>query len=133
MMGISMIGGPIDQWDLLATLDTARGMVLTLTFPGLGTPEALPNQDRYTIVLSTTMESAGPGGLALAGDRNFDVRGLEADVNGDGTVDPLDSGAILARFGNPVEMNVRYDINTDGAINPLDSGAALARFGNSAP
>ncbi len=30
-------------------------------------------------------------------------------------------------------MNVRYDINTDGAINPLDSGAALARFGESAP
>ncbi len=81
--------------------------------------------------MSTTIESAK--GLALAGDRDFDVRALEADVNGDGVVDPLDSGAILARFGLPVEMNVRYDINTDGAINPLDSGAALARFGQSAP
>ena len=133
---ISVIGvnsGTIASGDMLATLDVPNGTVLTLTFPGL-TGGHLANQDRYTIELSTLMESAGPGGLALAGDRNFDVRGLEADVNGDGTVDPLDSGAILARFGLPVApKNVAFDINTDGAINPLDSGAALARFGQSAP
>ncbi|MCH7720268.1 MAG: immunoglobulin domain-containing protein, partial [Planctomycetes bacterium] len=132
---ISVIGvnsGTIASGDMLATLD-ANGTLQTLTFPGL-TGGRLANQDRYTIELSTTIESAGPGGLPLAGDRNFDVRGLEADVNGDGTVDPLDSGAILARFGLPVApKNVEFDINTDGDINPLDSGAALARFGNSAP
>ena len=89
------------------------------------------SEDRYTIELSTNIQDSD--GQNLAGDRDFDLRALEADVNGDGTVDPLDSGAILARFGNPVEMNERYDINTDGVINPLDSGAALARFGNSAP
>ncbi|MCH7721045.1 MAG: hypothetical protein IH988_08665 [Planctomycetes bacterium] len=55
----------------------------------------------------------------------------EGDVNGSGNVDPLDSGAILARFGlDPCnEENCVYDVNCDGAIDPLDSGFVLARFG----
>ncbi|MCH7702716.1 MAG: hypothetical protein IID37_13620 [Planctomycetes bacterium] len=57
----------------------------------------------------------------------------DGDVNGSGDVDPLDSGAILARFGldpcaNDGE-NCVYDVNCDGAIDPLDSGYVLARFG----
>ncbi|MCH7700217.1 MAG: hypothetical protein IID37_00900 [Planctomycetes bacterium] len=53
------------------------------------------------------------------------------DVNCDGMVDPLDSGAVLARFGlDPCnEENCKYDVNCDGAIDPLDSGFVLARFG----
>ena len=51
------------------------------------------------------------------------------DVNGDGAVDPLDAGAILARFGLPVPPNGCWDVNGDGDINPLDSGYVLARFG----
>ena len=53
------------------------------------------------------------------------------DVNCSGDVDPLDSGAILARFGlDPCNEELcQYDVNCDGAIDPLDSGFVLARFG----
>ncbi|MCH7720220.1 MAG: hypothetical protein IH988_04420 [Planctomycetes bacterium] len=55
------------------------------------------------------------------------------DGNCDGAVDPLDSGAILARFSldpcNENEDDCKYDVNCDGAIDPLDTGFVLARFG----
>ncbi|MCH7700755.1 MAG: hypothetical protein IID37_03610, partial [Planctomycetes bacterium] len=51
----------------------------------------------------------------------------------DGTVDPLDSGYVLARFGCPVGTGDpscdAADQNGDGAVDPLDSGFVLARFG----
>jgi len=57
----------------------------------------------------------------------------EGDANGDGTVDPLDSGFVLARFGCPVGTGDpscdAADQNGDGAVDPLDSGFVLARFG----
>lgn len=57
----------------------------------------------------------------------------EGDANGDGTVDPLDSGFVLARFGCPVDTGDpgcdAADVNNDGEVNPLDSGFVLARFG----
>ncbi|MCH7700378.1 MAG: hypothetical protein IID37_01705 [Planctomycetes bacterium] len=55
----------------------------------------------------------------------------DGDVNGDGAVDPLDGGAILARFGLDASdpANCQYDVNCDGGIDPLDSGYVLARFG----
>ncbi|MCH7701097.1 MAG: DUF1929 domain-containing protein [Planctomycetes bacterium] len=56
------------------------------------------------------------------------------DANGDGSVDPLDSGFILARFGCPVGTGDpscdAADQNGDGAVDPLDSGFVLARFGS---
>ncbi|MCH7702216.1 MAG: hypothetical protein IID37_11060 [Planctomycetes bacterium] len=59
--------------------------------------------------------------------------GCEGDANGDGTVDPLDSGFVLARFGCPVgEGDPECDIadqNGDGLVDPLDVGFVLARFG----
>lgn len=52
------------------------------------------------------------------------------DVNGDGTVNPLDAGFVLARFGeDPCDRDCTADANCDGVINPLDSGFVLARFG----
>ena len=55
------------------------------------------------------------------------------DANGDGSVDPLDSGFVLARFGCPVGTGDpscdAADQNGDGAVDPLDSGFVLARFG----
>ncbi len=58
----------------------------------------------------------------------------EGDANGDGTVDPLDSGYVLARFGCPVGTGSpdcdAADQNGDGAVDPLDSGFVLARFGD---
>ena len=57
----------------------------------------------------------------------------EGDANDDGTVDPLDSGFVLARFGCPVgEGDPNCDVadqNGDGAVDPLDVGFILARFG----
>lgn len=57
----------------------------------------------------------------------------EGDANGDGTVDPLDSGFVLARFGCSVGTGDpscdAADQNGDGAVDPLDSGFVLARFG----
>lgn len=58
----------------------------------------------------------------------------EGDANGDGTVDPLDAGFVLARFGcnYPAdgENCLAADVNGDGTVNPLDSGFVLARFGD---
>jgi len=55
------------------------------------------------------------------------------DANGDGLVDPLDSGFVLARFGCAVgEGDPSCDIadqNGDGSVDPLDVGFVLARFG----
>ncbi|MCH7701694.1 MAG: hypothetical protein IID37_08405 [Planctomycetes bacterium] len=57
----------------------------------------------------------------------------EGDANGDGTVDPLDSGFVLARFGCEVGGGDpdcdAADQNGDGTVDPLDSGFVLARFG----
>ena len=57
----------------------------------------------------------------------------EGDANGDGVVDPLDSGYVLARFGCPVDTGDpscdAADQNGDGLVDPLDSGFVLARFG----
>jgi len=62
-----------------------------------------------------------------------DPEPCEGDANGDGTVDPLDSGYVLARFGCPVGTGDpscdAADQNGDGLVNPLDSGFVLARFG----
>lgn len=58
----------------------------------------------------------------------------EGDANGDGVVDPLDSGFVLARFGCPVGTGDpscdQADQNDDGTVDPLDSGFVLARFGD---
>ena len=57
----------------------------------------------------------------------------EGDANGDGVIDPLDSGFVLARFGCPVgggDPNCDVaDQNDDGSVDPLDVGFVLARFG----
>ena len=61
----------------------------------------------------------------------------DGDANGDGAVDPLDSGYVLARFGCPVgtgdPLCDAADVNGDGEVNPLDSGYVLARFGPCPP
>ena len=63
-----------------------------------------------------------------------DTEECEGDANGDGTVDPLDLGYVLARFGCPVGTGDpdcdAADVNGDGDVNPLDSGFVLARFGD---
>ncbi len=57
----------------------------------------------------------------------------EGDANGDGVIDPLDSGFVLARFGCSVGTGDPAcdcaDLNGDLVVDPLDSGFVLARFG----
>jgi len=57
----------------------------------------------------------------------------DGDANGDGTVDPLDAGYVLARFGCSVGTGDALcdaaNVNGDGAVDPLDAGYVLARFG----
>lgn len=57
----------------------------------------------------------------------------DGDANGNGEVDPLDSGFVLARFGCDVGTGDpdcdAADVNCDGEVDPLDSGYVLARFG----
>ena len=57
----------------------------------------------------------------------------EGDANGDGMVDPIDAGFVLARLGCPVGTGDpdcdAADQNGDGAVDPLDVGFILARFG----
>jgi hypothetical protein len=56
--------------------------------------------------------------------------GCDGDANGDGVVDPLDTGYILSRFGlDPCVEGCDADVNCDGVIDPLDSGYSLSRFG----
>ena len=54
--------------------------------------------------------------------------------SGNGVVDPLDSGFVLARFGCPVGTGDPScdiaDQNGDGSVDPLDVGFVLARFGD---
>lgn len=79
--------------------------------------------------------------LTEAGVDNFQVEIIvcgdeepcQGDLNGDGNVDPLDIGFVLARFGCPVGTGDpscdAADLNGDGTVDPLDSGFVLARFG----
>ena len=54
-----------------------------------------------------------------------------ADVNGDGMVDPLDSGAVQSRFGSTDSSDLStYDLNGDGAIDSLDVDSVTASFGS---
>ncbi len=76
----------------------------------------------------------GTGGLANPFIVNL-VPGppCDGDANGDGLVDPLDSGFVLARFGCDVDAGDTdcdtADQNDDGQVDPLDVGYVAARFG----
>ena len=70
----------------------------------------------------------------IAWYENESMAYCEGDLNGDGLVDPLDSGFILARFGCAAGEGDddcdRADVNADGVVDPLDVGFILARFGD---
>lgn len=101
--------------------------VMMASFPGIAQADMtkVPNRTSATDVPLTARGGGDCDSSALC----------DGDVNGDGAVDPLDSGAILARFGlDPcLPGNRGYDVNCDGSIDPLDSGYVLARFGTCGP
>jgi len=54
----------------------------------------------------------------------------DGDVDGDGQVNPVDSGLVQARFGSVEEQDLcNYDVDCDGQINPVDSGIVQSLFG----
>ena len=54
----------------------------------------------------------------------------DGDVDGDGRVNPVDSGLVQAAFGSTDETDLcQYDIDCDGQINPVDSGIVQSLFG----
>ena len=54
----------------------------------------------------------------------------DGDVDGDGQVNPVDSGLIQSVFGTTDEQDLcNYDIDCDGQINPVDAGIVQSLFG----
>ncbi|MCH9032883.1 MAG: hypothetical protein IID42_00080 [Planctomycetes bacterium] len=98
-------------------------------------PLDLNGDPRFVDDPATDDTGNGTAPLVDMGSYEYQTSGpsCEGDANGDGTVDPLDSGFVLARFGCPVgegeEGCDAADQNGDGNVDPLDSGFVLARFG----
>ena len=54
----------------------------------------------------------------------------DGDVDGDGQVNPVDSGLVQAAFGSADDQDLcNYDVDCDGQINPVDSGIVQSLFG----
>ena len=54
----------------------------------------------------------------------------DGDVDGDGQVNPVDSGLVQAAFGSVEGQDLcNYDVDCDGQINPVDSGIVQSLFG----
>ncbi len=78
--------------------------------------------------------SSGSAYVFHVGTRESCVRDPEwqcdGDVDGDGQVNPVDSGLMQAAFGSVDEQDLcNYDIDCDGQINPVDSGIVQSLFG----
>ena len=67
----------------------------------------------------------------LAGGCTRDPQWIcDGDVDGDGQVNPVDSGLVQASFGSTDETDLcQYDVDCDGQINPVDSGIVQSLFG----
>ncbi len=53
----------------------------------------------------------------------------DGDTDGDGQVNPVDSGLVQAAFGSADEQDLcNYDVDCDGQINPVDSGIVQSLF-----
>jgi hypothetical protein len=58
----------------------------------------------------------------------------DGDVDGDGQVNPVDSGLVQAAFGSLDDQDIcNYDVDCDGQINPVDSGIVQSLFGTCDP
>lgn len=72
---------------------------------------------------------AGTGGCTRAPEWVCD-----GDTDGDGQVNPVDSGLVQASFGSTDEQDLcNYDMDCDGQLNPVDSGIVQSLFGTCDP
>jgi len=98
-------------------------------------PIDLDGRPRFVDDPNTPDNGAGSAPFIDRGAYEFQpsFRPCQGDANGDGTVDPLDSGFALARLGCLVGAGDpdcdAADQNGDGVVDPLDAGYVLARFG----
>ena len=54
----------------------------------------------------------------------------DGDVDGDGQVNPVDSGLVQSVFGSADQQDLcNYDLDCDGQINPVDAGIVQSLFG----
>ena len=73
------------------------------------------------------MDNTGAEGCGCSRDPEWLCDG---NVDGDGQVNPVDSGLVQAAFGSGDEQALcNYDVDCDGQINPVDSGIVQSLFG----
>lgn len=140
---VGLTNSDLSDWDLSDWLCSYHG-ILEGTLPVLAT-----NSGGDPVIRGGLVGAGGAFVWTLDPDFHFLLNGIlpalelvenavglvvcEGDANGDGLVDPLDSGFVLARFrcdvgaGDP--MCDTADMNGDGLVDPLDVGYILARFG----
>lgn len=115
---------------LLSSASSANGdgILATVYFKAVACGESLLDL-RDTILVDNTATRVPHDGVDLA--LNVTLKG---DVNGDGTVDILDSAIVGAAYGSqPGDDNwdERADINCDGVVDDTDLDIVSAEFGNS--
>jgi hypothetical protein len=73
-------------------------------------------------------------GVAVGGCTRDPEWLCDGDVDGDGQVNPVDSGLVQAAFGSLDAQDLcNYDLDCDGQINPVDAGIVQSLFGTCEP
>ena len=70
------------------------------------------------------------GPVDIGADEFLNVNCCPWDVDGNGVVNPIDSGLVMAHFGPVNPATIIYDIDGNGFVNPIDSGLVMAHFGD---
>jgi Calpain family cysteine protease/RTX calcium-binding nonapeptide repeat (4 copies) len=126
---LSQTGGPPTPMSFaLNSADGGKTWVLTFTDPSyIG--RSLPD-GAYELIVSAGGVT-GSGNVNMAGDQDFEFFRLYGDVDGNGTVNSVDSGVLAALFGHSTNSSDWYlDYDGDGQIGSNDFGAFAANFGH---
>jgi len=147
--GTVIVGAPYDDDNGGASgsaylFDAATGEQIAKLLPDDGVAD---DQFGYSVAISGSTAIVGAFLDDDNGDRSgsaylFDLGGCggtcvrnpawqcDGDTDGDGQVNPVDSGLVQAAFGSTDEQDVcNYDVDCDGRINPVDSGIVQSLFG----
>jgi plastocyanin len=84
----------------------------------------------YYCIIHFGVNMSGTVTVSAGGCARNPVWLCDGDVDGDGQVNPVDSGLVQAAFGSMDEQDLcNYDMDCDGQINPVDSGIVQSLFG----